>query len=89
MTAHARSPGGPGQRERLLTVAQVRAQGDRADVLFFETARIYRLPKSHPDFDAAVRLLRAAAGAGTPVRIRFVEVNGDVIESVHAGGPPA
>ena len=76
--------GDAGQRERLLTVAQVRAHPEHADVMFFETARIYRLPRTNPAYESALGLLRAAAAAGTPVRVRFVEAHGEVIEAVRA-----
>ncbi len=71
-----------GQQERLLTVAQVRAHSDHADVMFFETARIYRLPCANPAYDSALRLLRDAAATGMPVRVRFFEAHGEVIEAV-------
>ena len=71
-----------GQSERRLTVARVRVQADHAEVMFYETARIYRMPGSNPCFADALRDLRAAMAAGTPVRVRFVEPNGEVIESV-------
>jgi hypothetical protein len=75
-----------GQRERLLTVAQVRPHAEHADVMFFQTARIYRLPRANPAFESALRLLREAVTAGTPVRVRFVEAHGEVIEAVSAAG---
>ena len=72
-----------GQRERRLTVAQVRTHADgAAEVMFYETARIYRLLRTNPDYDNALLRLRAAATARTPVRVRFLIPNGDVIESV-------
>jgi hypothetical protein len=78
--------GDAGQRERLLTVAQVRAHSEHADVMFFETARIYRLGRTNPDYESALRLLREAATGGAPVRVRFVEAHGEVIEAVRAAG---
>ncbi len=57
------------ERERLLTAAQVREHPEHADVMFFETA---------------LRLLREAAVAGTPVRVSFVETHGAIIEAVRA-----
>lgn len=71
-----------GQRERRLTVARVRTLGDDATVTFHETARIYRMPGNNPGFADGVRLLRSAASARTPVRVRFFQPNGDLIESV-------
>ena len=78
--------GNAGQQERLLTVAQVRAHPEHADVMFFETARIYRLRHTNPAYESALRLLREAATAGTPVCVRFVEPHGEVIEAVRAVG---
>jgi hypothetical protein len=72
-----------GQRERRLTVAQVRTHAEgAADVMFHETARIYQLPRTAPDYEGALRRLRTAAAARKPVRVRFLVPNGDVIESV-------
>jgi hypothetical protein len=71
-----------GQRERRLTVARVHEQPDHATVKFLESARIYRLPRTNPDYARALGELRAAAASGTAVRVRMVEPNGEVIESV-------
>lgn len=82
MTRGAGSAGDPGRKERLLTVARVRQHPEHADVMFFEMARICRLPFAVPGSESALRLLRDAAATETPVRVRFVEENGDVIEGV-------
>ena len=50
--------------------------------MFYETARIYRLLRANPDYEKALRRLRAAATAMTPVRVRFLVPNGEVIDSV-------
>ena len=72
-----------GHRERRLTVARLRTHADGgADVMFYETARIYRLLRVNPDYENALDRLRAAATAMTPVRVRFLVPNGEVIESV-------
>lgn len=71
-----------GQRERRLTVAHVHEKPDHAIVKFLESARIYRMPRSNPDYARALRGLRAAAERGTAVSVRLVESNGEVIESV-------
>lgn len=71
-----------GQRERRLTVARVHEKPDHATVKFLESARIYRMPRTNPDYVRALRDLRAAAASGTTVRVRLVEPNGEVIESV-------
>jgi hypothetical protein len=74
-----------GRRERLLTVAQVRTHSNHADLMFFETARIYHLLRTNPAYDSALRLLREAAADGSPVRVRFVETHGEIIEAVWPG----
>ena len=59
--------GDAGKRERLLTVAQVRAHSNHADVMFFETARIYRLPRTNPAYDSAIeRGIRSASPLPVP-----------------------
>jgi hypothetical protein len=76
--------GDAGHRERRLTVAKVRAHSEHAEVMFHETARIYRLLRTNPQFKDAVRHLREAQAAKRPVRVRFLEPNGEVIETVRA-----
>ena len=78
--------GEAGPQERLLTVAQVRAHPGHAEVMFFETARIYRLLRTNSTYKSALRLLHKATTGGTSVRVRFVKVHGDVIEAVRAKG---
>ena len=73
-------------KERLLTVARVRMQSAHADVMFFETARIYRLPRSVTGFDAAVQTLRDAETSHRPVVVEFEEPTSPVIASVRAAG---
>lgn len=70
------------QRERRLTVAQVRTTDKHAEILFYESTRIYRLLCANPAYEALMRRLRAAATTGTPVRVRLSEPNSDVIENV-------
>ena len=71
-----------GQRERRLTVALVHETPDHATVRFLESARIYRMPRTNPDYARALHHLREAAASGTTVRVHLVEPNGEVIESV-------
>ena len=73
-----------GQRELSLTVARVYEAPDHTTVKFFESARIYRMPRSNADYAQALRTLRAAAASGTVVRVVLVEAHGDVIEAVVA-----
>jgi hypothetical protein len=80
--------GDAGAIERLLTVARVRTQPMHAEVTFFETARIYRLPADNPTYAEAVRLLSAAARDGTAVRVRFAEPHGAIIEAVRIATQP-
>ena len=71
-----------GQRERRLTVARVHEKPDHATVKFLESARIYRMLRTNPNYARALHDLRVAAASGIAVRVRLVEPNGDVIESV-------
>ena len=68
MKAHA---GGAGTVRRVLTVAHVRVHATHADVMFHESARIYRLPRAHAEFDAMLARLRRAAAARAPVDVQF------------------
>ncbi|HOW66326.1 MAG TPA: hypothetical protein P5186_13970 [Candidatus Paceibacterota bacterium] len=86
MASTIESSGDAGQRERQLTVARVRTTTDHAEVMFFESARIYRLPYADPAYGDALRQLRAAAATGKPVCVRFLQAHGDVIESIRTGG---
>ena len=70
------------QRERRLTVARVHEKPDHATVKFLESARIYRMPRTNPDYARALHDLRVAAASGIAVRVRLIEPNGEVIESV-------
>jgi len=71
-----------GARERSLTVVRVRAAGEDREVMFAESARIYRLLRANPSFGRALRDLGAAARSGRPLRVRFTEPHGDVIADV-------
>lgn len=70
--------------EQRLTVARVREQETHVDVMFFELARICRLPLARSHSAAALERLRAAAAAGTAVQVRFEEEHGTLIASVRA-----
>jgi hypothetical protein len=71
-------------RERLMTVAQVRTAGADVEVMFFESARIYRLQRANPAFEAALRELQGAAASGAHVAVLLAAPHGEVIESVKA-----
>jgi len=75
-------PGDEGQRERRMTVVHVRARPDDTEVMFAESARIFRLRRGIPGYAEAQRKLQRAIGTGRPVRVRFDRPNGDLIEQV-------
>lgn len=75
----------PGQNERRLTVAEVRVRPTHAEVMFFETARIFRLPNGDPAHNVHLRLLENASKKRTPVLVRFSEPKGEVIAGVREG----
>ncbi len=76
---------------RELTVAHVREpRGEEfAEVAFLESARFYRLPKSHPAYEETLARLRAAQAAGRPLAIVLASLESEVIEEVGDGGAEA
>ncbi len=77
----------PDPRIRRMTVARVREVAGRdTDVMFFESARIYKLLRGHARYDEAVRVLRDALAAGRLVQVRLSAPHGDVIESLEDAG---
>lgn len=73
-------------RERSLTVVHVREREDCAEVMFVESARIYRLPRSHAAYRRVTDFLERAAAAGQPVIVRFDGTNDEIIESAGDSG---
>ena len=65
-----------------MTVAGVRPREDYAEIMFVESARIFRLLHSNPARKETLRKLRAAGGSGRRVRVRFDKPNGGIIEGV-------
>jgi hypothetical protein len=63
---------------------------DHIEVLFLQSARIYRLLTGRPGFDAALRTLQNAEAEGGTVVIGLDSLDSDVIEEVHTHGvaPP-
>ena len=63
-----------------LTVAAVRGseEEDHVEVLFLESARVYRLERARPDFDELLGRLRE----GRRVRITTKAADSDVIEEI-------
>jgi hypothetical protein len=82
MAGNVEDSGDRDSRQRLVTVAHVREREKYAEVMFHESARIYRLLRANPDYAATLRELRAAAAERRPLRVRFVVQNGDVLEAV-------
>lgn len=72
----------PGPGERKLTVSEVRVRPTHAEVTFFETARIYRLPNGDPGHNRYLRLLESAAAKRRPVLVQFSAPNSEVIANV-------
>jgi hypothetical protein len=65
---------------RALTIAAVRGseEEDHVEILFLESARVYRLERARPDFDELLGRLRE----GRRVRITTVAPDSDVIEEM-------
>ena len=67
-----------------MTVAHLRegADADHVVVLFLESAQPHRLARTHPDFDATLERLRAAASAGRPVEVELLAIDSAEILAV-------
>jgi len=73
---------------RALTVAHIRDRegADYTEVLFLESARIYKLSKKNPAYSAMLSRLRAAFAQRRPVEIRCAPPDGEIIEEVKIDG---
>lgn len=69
---------------REMTVAHIREPkgADDVEVMFLESARIYRLPRAHPRYARMTRLLREAMSSGRALKIMLASPESDVIEDV-------
>jgi hypothetical protein len=76
------TPTDANERVRAMTVVKVRPGTDAAEVLFVESARVYRLRRDNAAYEEALRALRAALESGGPVHVVLAEPHGDVIEGV-------
>jgi hypothetical protein len=74
--------GDEGKRERLMTVVHVRTHPEHTEVMFAESARIYRLRPDTQGYDEMMGRLLRAAETGRPVRVRLKQPNGEVIERI-------
>jgi hypothetical protein len=76
---------------REMTPARVRerAGSDHVDVAFLESARLYKLFRSHRRMTEAVDQLREAISTGRVVQIRLASLDSDVIEEVRTAARTA
>ena len=68
--------------ERRWKVAQLRPQPEAVEVMFYESARIYRLWRANPDFEAALRTLQSAKASGDAVSVTLSKQDEEIIETV-------
>ena len=82
-TLHPRGPGTPFSRE--MTVAHIRERREAAsvDVMFLESARVYKLPRAHPSFDRVLGQLRDAVAHRRVLHVTLVSPDSEIIEDVH------
>lgn len=64
------------------TVARVREHDVHAEVMFFESPRIFRLPKAHPSYTALLRRLQDASLSGAIVRVTYDAADDGAISDV-------
>ena len=77
------SVGPPSDRQRDLTVAHVREHpGLDVEVRFLESARPFRLARSHPHFDRVLATLQASEAEGRAVRVTLTVPHGGDINEV-------
>lgn len=74
--------GRAGRFSRELTPAQVRERTDHVAVAFLESARFYKLPRTHPSFGRILGLLRNAIGERRLLKVSLAYPDGDVIEDI-------
>lgn len=64
------------------TVARLRLQATHADIMFYESPRVFRLPSGHPRYAALVQRLNDAASSGAAVQVRMEAADDGVIADV-------
>jgi hypothetical protein len=74
--------GKPDYREMRVAHIRERKEADYVEVMFLESARIYKLPKKNSKCDEILRLLRDAIARERVVKVRFTSPESDVIEDV-------
>jgi len=82
---HASSKGREKSYCRELTVANIRERKGPGDleVVFLESARLYKLTKANPSFDKIQGHLRDALATRRVLKVRFASQDSDVIEQVN------
>ena len=70
-----------GQGYRVMTVALIREpeEADAVEVAFSESARFYRLLRTHSEFERVLRELRAAKDTKGPVHVMMESPQSNVI----------
>ena len=73
---------------REMTVARVRepSGADHVEVVFLESARFYKLFRTHPHYETLLERLQDASAKGRGVRVRLTSPHGDIIEDVQELG---
>jgi hypothetical protein len=68
-----------------MTVAHVRERrgAESVDVMFLESARVFRLPRAHPSFDRVLGQLRDAVAHRHVLSVTLAAPDGELIEDVH------
>jgi hypothetical protein len=61
-----------------------RSGADSVDVAFLESARRYKLPRSHPSVDRILGLLREAMANRRALNVRLASLDSGVIEDVRS-----
>lgn len=69
---------------RDMTVAQIRERTDGVVVVFLESARFYKLPRTNPSFERIFDTLKDAVERQRVLKISLASPEGDVIEDVRS-----
>jgi hypothetical protein len=88
MASRADQSGADSQRDRMMTVLKVRDHSSGAEVIFMESARIYRLRADTRSYAATLAVLRAGVADGKKVSVRLAEANGELIASARPAKAP-
>lgn len=78
--------GKPDYREMRVAHLREPKGAEYLEVMFLESARIYKLPKSNPKYNGILRLLRDAAAGGRVVKVQFASPSSDDLEDAEEPG---